>query len=172
MLFRSFLPFERAQSTTISKIEGTGLGMSIVKRLVDSMDGTITVDSREGEGSCFQVSIPLPVSPRGRRELALPQGGRVLVAERQDRQARQIMDYLSGAGLVPLRLETGLEAVTRLTEAHYEGQMPCALLLGQELEDMSPLNVASHVRQLAGPDFPILLVSEADWAQLDRKSVV
>ena len=170
-LSRIFLPFERAQSTTISKIEGTGLGMSIVKRLVDSMDGTITVDSREGEGSCFQVSIPLPVSPRGRRELALPQGGRVLVAERQDRQARQIMDYLSGAGLVPLRLETGLEAVTRLTEAHYEGQMPCALLLGQELEDMSPLNVASHVRQLAGPDFPILLVSEADWAQLEYRAV-
>ena len=48
--------------------------------------------------------------------------------------------------------------------------MPCALLLGQELADMSPLDLAQHVRQLAGPDFPILLVSEHDWAQIEYRA--
>ncbi|WP_300810030.1 response regulator, partial [uncultured Acetatifactor sp.] len=47
---------------------------------------------------------------------------------------------------------------------------PCALFLGQELEDMPVLNLASHVRQSAGPDFPILLISEADWAQLEYRA--
>jgi len=170
-LKRIFLPFERVQSTAVSKIEGTGLGMSIVKRLVDGMGGSITVDSQEGVGSCFQVSLPFSASPSGRRELALPAGQTVLVAERRDDRAGQIMAYLREAGLEPVRLTSGVEAVTQLTEAQYEGQMPCALLLGEELADMPALDVAAHVRQLAGTDFPILLVSGDDWAQIEYRAV-
>ena len=48
--------------------------------------------------------------------------------------------------------------------------MPCALLLGQALDDMSPLDLAQHVRQLAGPEFPILLVSEDDWSQIEYQA--
>ena len=170
-LKRIFLPFERVQSAAVNKIEGTGLGMSIVKKLVDSMGGTITVDSQEGVGSCFQLALPFPVSPKGCGELALPVGQTVLVAELRDDRAGQIMAYLREAGLEPVRLTRGVEAVTRLTEAQYEERMPCALLLGQELADMPAFNVAAHVRQLAGPDFPILLVSEDDWAQIEYRAV-
>ncbi len=170
-LTRIFLPFERVQNTTISKIEGTGLGMSIVKKLVDSMGGDITVESQEGVGSRFTVALPFSVSPLGRRELALPVGQAVLVAEPRDDRARQIMAYLRDAGLEPIRLTRGVEAVTRLTEAQYENRMPCALLLGHELADMSPLDAATHVRQLAGSAFPILLVSEDDWAQIEYRAV-
>ena len=170
-LTRIFLPFERVRSTTISKIEGTGLGMSIVKKLVDSMGGDITVESQEGVGSRFRVTLPFSVSPLGHRELALPVGQAVLVAEPRDDRAGQIMTYLRDAGLEPIRLTRGVEAVTRLTEAQYENRMPCALLLGHELADMSPLDAATHVRQLAGSAFPILLVSEDDWAQIEYRAV-
>ena len=170
-LKRIFLPFERVQNTTISKIEGTGLGMSIVKKLVDSMGGDITVESQEGVGSCFRVSLPFSVSPLGHRELALPVGQTILVAEPRDDRAGQVMTYLRDAGLEPIRLTHGVEAVTRLTEAQYENNMPCALLLGRELADMSPLDAATHVRQLAGSAFPILLVSEDDWAQIEYRAV-
>ena len=170
-LKRIFLPFERVRNTTISKIEGTGLGMSIVKKLVDSMGGDITVESREGVGSCFRVALPFSVSPLSRKELALPVGQAVLVAEPRDDRAGQAMAYLRDAGLEPIRLTTGVETVTRLTEAQYENHMPCALLLGHELADMSPLDVATHVRQLAGSAFPILLMSEDDWAQLEYQAV-
>ena len=170
-LTRIFLPFERVQNTTISKIEGTGLGMSIVKKLVDSMGGDITVESQEGVGSRFTVALPFSVSLLGRRELALPVGQAVLVAEPRDDRAGQIMTYLRDAGLEPIRLTRGVEAVTRLTEAQYENRMPCALLLGHELADMSPLDAATHVRQLAGSAFPILLVSEDDWAQIEYRAV-
>ncbi len=169
-LERIFLPFERVQNTTISRIEGTGLGMSIVKRLVDGMGGAITVESREGEGSCFTVALPLAASPRKRKEPGLPVGQPVLVAELHDGRAAQITACLRNAGLEPVRLSTGLEAVTRLTEAQYEGRMPCALLLGQELADMPSLDVATHVRQLAGPGFPILLVSSDDWPQIEYRA--
>lgn len=170
-LGRIFLPFERVQNTTISRIEGTGLGMSIVKKLVDSMGGSISVKSREGEGSLFRVELPMAVSVQSRMEFSLPQGQTVLVAESRGDQTGQVMTYLEEGGLKPVRLNSGLEVVTRLTEAQYEERMPCALLLGQELVDMPPLDLAAHVRQLAGPSFPILLVSEDDWAQIEYRAV-
>lgn len=170
-LQRIFLPFERVKNSAVNKIEGTGLGMSIVKKLVDAMGGVITVDSEEGKGSLFRIELPILLSGQGQEAPALPVGAAVLVAEGLPDRAEQIMSCLRSAGLEPVRLETGLAAVTRLTEAQYEGHMPCALLLGQELADMPPLDMASHVRQLAGPDFPILLVSDQDWAQIEYRAV-
>ena len=169
-LERIFLPFERVRTSQVSRIEGTGLGMSIVKNLVDGMGGQITVESQEGEGSCFRVELPLPVSAQNRPPLRLPAGQTALVAESRDDRAAQITGCLQEGGLVPMRTASGLEAVTRLTEAQVEDRMPCALLLGQSLSDMQPLDVAAHVRQLAGPDFPIVLVSEEDWAQLEYRA--
>ena len=167
-LERIFIPFERVHSSTVNKIEGTGLGMAIVKNLVDSMYGTIQVESQEGRGSRFTVSLPLP--PAARETVVLPPEGVVLVAESRDDRAQFIEKCLGESGLTPVRLETGLEAVTYLTEARYEERMPCAMLLGQELEDMPVLDVAAHVRQLAGRDFPILLVSEEDWAPMEYRA--
>lgn len=165
-----FVPFERVRSSAVDHIEGTGLGMAIVKKLIDGMGGKIRVESQEGQGSRFIVEIPLPAAPRPQQRV-LPQGQQVLLAERREDRAEQMAACLREAGLSPVRLTGGMEAVTRLTEARYEGRMPCALLLGQELEDMPPLDAAAHVRQLAGRDFPILLVSEGDWAQLEYRAV-
>ena len=169
-LKKIFLPFERVRNTTISRIEGTGLGMAIVKNLVERMGGKITVESREGEGSRFQVEIPATAA-QNRKDMALPAGGTVLMAECRDDRVAQITGYLEEEGFRLVRTRSGLETVTRLTEAQYENHMPCALLLGQELEDMSALELASHVRQLAGREFPILLVSEEDWAQIEYRAV-
>lgn len=95
----------------------------------------------------------------------------MLVAESQDRRSQQLEECLREIGLTPVRVTAGTEAVTRLTEARYENRMPWAMLLGQELSDMQPLDAAAHVRQLAGKEFPILLVSEGDWAQMEYRAV-
>ena len=164
-----FLPFERVRNDRVSKIEGTGLGMSIVKNLIDQMGGKISVESQEGEGSLFSVSVPAPVS-RTVREPSLPGGQTVLAAEAGDERFGEMETCLRQGGLEVLRERAGMDAVARLTEAKYEGRMPCALLLGQELSDMDPLDLAAHVRQLAGADFPILLVSGQDWAQMEYRA--
>lgn len=169
-LDRIFVPFERVNNSTISKIEGTGLGMAIVKSLVDRMNGQISVDSKEGAGSRFVIQIPVTVADQSRRAISLPEGKTVLMAESRDTRVGQIEEYLKECGLTLVQVRSGLEAVTWLTEAQYENHMPCAMLLGQELSDMPVLELASHVRQLAGRDFPILLVSEEDWAQLEYRA--
>jgi two-component system sensor histidine kinase/response regulator len=169
-LKRIFTPFERVSSAATKKIEGTGLGMSITKNLVERMGGQILVESQEGIGSCFTVKLPLFMMSHDTKSLNLPAGKTVLIAESRKERASQIGEYLKDGGLVPVYQENGGQAVTWLTEAQFEGRMPCAMLLGEELVDMPVLNLASHVRQLAGWDFPILLVSEADWARLEYRA--
>jgi len=169
-LKRIFDPFERVNTSTISKIEGSGLGMAIVKNLLDHMGGDISVQSEEGKGSRFHVSIPFVIAPQKQESQMLPLGQTVLVAESLDSQAEQICTYLAESGMETVHLQNGMEAVTWMTEAQYENRMPCALLLGQELDDMSSLDVASHVRQLAGKEFPIILVAETDWAQIEYRA--
>lgn len=169
-LEKIFVPFERVHSEATSKIEGTGLGMSIVKNLVERMDGQILVESEEGTGSCFTVQIPMMTAPQVTDSLHLPDGASVLIAESRKERAGQMARYLREAGLISIHQEKGAQAVTWLTEAQYEGRMPCAMLLGEELSDMQTLNLAAHVRQLAGKEFPILLVSEADWVQLEYRA--
>ena len=166
-LQRIFMPFERVKNSTIGKIEGTGLGMSIVKSLVDSMGGNILVESEEGKGSRFTVRLPISVTLQSRESLSLSDGGTVLVAENGDDGYYLIEGYLKSGGLSPVRASGGMESVTWLTERLYENNMPCAMLLGQSLSDMPVLELAAHVRQLAGPDFPIILVSEEDWTKVE-----
>lgn len=166
-LKRIFVPFERVNNSTTGKIEGTGLGMAIVKNLLDSMNGNIWIQSEEDKGSRFQVEIPLSVTLKSKKELRLPIGKDVLVVESRSYRADKITEYLKEDGLNPICIENGLDAVTQLTECKYEDRMPCAMLLGQGINGMSMLELASHVRQLAGSDFPIILVSEEDWAQIE-----
>ncbi|MCM1299650.1 MAG: response regulator [Firmicutes bacterium] len=170
-LKKIFIPFERVNNSTTSKIEGTGLGMSIVNSLVESMNGRIRVQSEEGEGSRFEVEIPLTVALQSKAEPVLPVGKDILIVEGKSYHLTQMTEYLKEGGLNPVCVENGLEAVTLLTESQYENNMPCALLLGQEIDGMTMLELASHVRQLAGADFPIILVSEIDWAQIEYTAV-
>lgn len=169
-LKRIFIPFERVNNSTTSKIEGTGLGMAIVKNIVDKMGGKIQVESKEGEGSKFHVEIPISVTLQPKTHPALPSGKSVLVVESKEGRGEQVSEYLREGGLTPLLTSNGLKAVTQLTENQYEENMPCAMLLGQETDDMPVLELAAHVRQLAGPDFPIILVSEQDWAQIEYRA--
>lgn len=169
-LKRIFVPFERVHNSTTSKIEGTGLGMSIVKNIVEKMGGTITVDSEEGLGSRFHVEIPISITLQNREKADLPLGQTVLVAESIDERYVQIAGFLKDGGLEPIHMRNGLDTVTGLTENRYEDHMPCVMLLGQQLEDMPVLELAAHVRQLAGPEFPIILVSEEDWAHIEYRA--
>lgn len=167
-LNRIFVPFERVNTAAVSRIEGTGLGMSIVKNLLDRMGGLITVESEEGKGSRFRISIPFHTASQEARQL--PEGQTILLAESLENRAQQILDCFRDSGMETVHVSSGMAAVTWLTEAQYENRMPCALLLGQELSDMPVLEMASHVRQLAGREFPIIWVAEIDWAQTEYRA--
>jgi signal transduction histidine kinase/CheY-like chemotaxis protein/ABC-type amino acid transport substrate-binding protein len=128
-----FEPFERERTSTVSGIQGTGLGMSITRNIVEMMGGTISVTSRKGEGSEFIVVLPMkkgqrqeeqPVVPDERKgtdteavaERAHLQGQRVLLVEDNALNREIAADMLSEAGLIIEEAEDGQAAVNLLLE--------------------------------------------------------
>ncbi|MDO4502848.1 MAG: ATP-binding protein [Coriobacteriia bacterium] len=121
---RIFDSFTRERDTTTGKVAGTGLGMAIVKKLVELMNGTIQVESREGEGSVFTVTIPhriaegffyessQGVSPEEREEFL--QGRRVLLAEDNELNAEIALAILEDIGLVVDHVEDGQQCLDRV----------------------------------------------------------
>lgn len=165
-LQRVFLPFERAQNTTLGKVEGTGLGMAITKSLVEQMGGVIHVESALGQGSLFTVSLPLSVGTSTENTAAL-NGKTVLVVQPGEAHAAFIRDCLTQSGAQAVILPSGTEAVTWLTQAQVEGGAPYAVLLGSAIDEAVVLDLAGHLRGQLGGEVPILLLSERDWGPME-----
>ncbi len=123
---RMFDAFSREQSATVSGIEGTGLGMGIVKKLVDLMNGVIEVESKVGKGTRFTVKIPCRITSEDESKLkkvschlkpASAEGRRILLAEDNDLNAGIATELLAEEGLQTDRAKDGVECVEMLEKA-------------------------------------------------------
>lgn len=125
-----FLPhiyeeFSRESNTTESRVEGTGLGMPIVKRLIDMLDGTIEVKSKKGEGSSFIVTIPHRIADRSKLvehagieiDPNLFKGKHILLAEDNDFNAEIAIEILTEAGFIVERAQDGEVCLDMLEKA-------------------------------------------------------
>ncbi len=161
-----FDPFERERNTTFSKIEGTGLGMSITKKLVEMMQGHIRVESRKGEGSKFSVCLQLELSDKGAAfEKNALAGRRVLVLQGAEEKLERLPGMLRHFGMEVDVASCGMEAVNLMNDADMDGTDYFAMLTGSRLEDMEISIFLPEIRARKGKDFPILLLSESDWSE-------
>ena len=167
-LKRIFTPFERVNNTTISKVEGTGLGMSIVKKMVDAMNGYISIESKPGEGTEVTISIPL-VSENVQTPDAL-RGERILVLE-ADKELRSLyQDYLTESGMLYAFGASGAEALSALTEAAFTGKRYSAVLIGKQLlEGSKALDIAAYLHE-AYPQLSLVLVSDDSWDEIEYQA--
>ena len=125
-LTKIFEPFTREQSTTKSKITGTGLGMSIVKKYVSLLGGTITVESELGKGSVFTVTLKHKIADKSyyaKKYVENPETGseilkgrNVLLAEDNDLNAEIAEIILERAGFKTERVENGIQCINRIME--------------------------------------------------------
>lgn len=163
---RIFDPFERERNTTFSKIEGTGLGMSITKKLVEMMQGDIRVVSSKGKGSKFSVCLQVELSDKGAAfEKNALAGRRVLVLQGVEEELKQLPGMLRHLGMEVDEASRGMEAVDLINDADMEGVDYFAMLTGSMLTDMEISLFLPEVRARKGKDFPILLLSENDWSE-------
>ena len=121
-----FEPFERERTSTVSKVEGSGIGMGIVKKLVGLMGGTVEVESKIGVGSTFTVTIPCRIAsedeiqakraadPADRESL---RGTRILLTEDNDLNAEIATELLQEEGCTVDRAKDGVECVDMLEKA-------------------------------------------------------
>ena len=167
-----FEAFTRERSSTVSGIQGTGLGMAITKNIVDMMGGTIAVSSREGEGSEFVVELPCAVSSKAQQAEPIPelQGLRALVADDDTDTCLSVCAMLRKIGMRSDWTGYGKEAVVRAREA-LESQDPFRVyIIDWRMPDLNGVETVRRIRKIAGDEAPILLLTAYDWADIEAEA--
>ena len=177
-----FDSFSRERNTTIGKIGGTGLGMSIVKRLVDMMGGTIEVNSELGKGSCFTVILQHRLaddsyyekksSPKHVVSQKVLKGKRILLAEDNELNAEITTTILENEGLLIDRVADGVQCVDKMD------QMPVGtydlILMDIQMPNMDGYQATKLIRQFADKEkanIPIIAMT-ANAFEEDKRNAL
>jgi signal transduction histidine kinase len=153
-----FEPFERERTSTVSKVEGSGIGMGIVKKLVELMSGTVEVESKIGVGSKFTVTIPCRIASgdetQAKRETNPSDqkclcGTRILLTEDNDLNAEIAVELLREEGCTVDRAKDGVECVDMLEKAaNGTYQM---ILMDIQMPVMNGYDAAKKIRRMDDP---------------------
>ena len=155
---RIFEPFERERTSTVSKVEGSGIGMGIVKKLVGLMGGTVEVESKIGVGSTFTVTIPCRIAlqeeAQAKREInpSNPKclcGTRILLTEDNDLNAEIATELLQEEGCTVDRAKDGVECVDMLEKAA-DGTYQL-ILMDVQMPVMNGYDATKVIRRMDNP---------------------
>ena len=177
-----FEPFERERTSTVSKVEGSGIGMGIVKKLVGLMGGTVEVESKIGVGSTFTVTIPCRIASQeetqAKRDTTSSDkkslsGTKILLAEDNDLNAEIAVELLQEEGCTVDRAKDGVECVDMLEKAANGTYQ--LILMDIQMPVMNGYDAAKKIRRmddLPKADIPIIAMtanafSEDKQAALD-----
>ena len=164
-----FEQFAREETSTVSKIQGTGLGMAITKNLVDMMGGRISVESEPGKGSEFTVSLRFPISGEQAVPQRIPQleGLRALVADDDTNTCLNVSKMLRMIGMRSDWTISGHEAVVRTQDAIEQGDGFDVFIIDWMIPDLNGLEVVRRIRRLIGSNTPIIILTAYDWADIE-----
>ncbi len=169
-LERLFEPFARAEDSRVSKIEGTGLGMTIARNIARRMNGDITVESEVGKGSQFVVTLILKLvdtqAPDTERLVDLP----VLVVDDDKSASEMTCLILENIGMKGEYVLSGREAVQKVSEHHGTNQDYFAVILDWKMPDMDGIETARAIRKEVGSDVPIIILSAYDWSTVEEEA--
>ena len=167
-----FEAFTREESATVSGIQGTGLGMAISKNIVDMMGGTISVESEEGKGTEYTVSIPFKVLGNSAKYEVVPQlqGVRVLVADDDSDTAISVSRMVQEIGMRSEWTLSGKEAVLRTKVAVEQGDEFGAYIIDWMMLDLNGIETVRRIRKLIGESKPIIILTAYDWADIEQEA--
>ena len=168
---RIFEPFERERTSTVSRIQGTGLGMAITKSIVDMMGGTISVKTRQGEGTEFIVRVSLRLQPVQRACAGLEplKGLRVLVIG-SDAHACVSMNWLlNRAGMRSAWAMSGEEAVRRIGQAAGLGDPFRVCVVDWRVPDEDGPGMVRRLRSCVA-DAPLVILTAYDGADIGQEA--
>ena len=162
-------PFERERTTTVSGIQGTGLGMAITKNIVDMMNGEISVISEVGKGTEFTISLRFPVWGGEKKEIRVPElkGLHALVADDDFNTCASVSKMLAGIGLRAEWTTSGKEAVLRATFARENGDEFHVYIIDWLMPDMNGVEVVRRIRKVIGLETPIIILTAYDWSDIE-----
>ena len=173
-----FEPFERERTSTVSKVEGSGIGMGIVKKLVGLMSGTVEVESKIGVGSTFTVTIPCRIASedeiQAKREINPSDqkclcGTRILLTEDNDLNAEIATELLQEEGCTVDRAKDGVECVDMLEKAAIGTYQ--LILMDVQMPVMNGYDATKKIRRMDDPqkaNIPIVAMTANAFSE-DRQ---
>ena len=166
-----FEPFERERTSTVSRIQGTGLGMAITRNIVEMMGGTIKVQTEKNRGTEFIICLPLRMQTGTRREekIAELSGLKALVVDDDFNTCDSVAKLLTRVGMRAEWTLSGREAVLRARQSIELGD-PCrAYIIDWRLPDMNGIEVTRQIRSL-NDDTPIIILTAYDWSDIEAEA--
>ena len=166
-----FEPFERERTSTVSRIQGTGLGMAITRNIVEMMGGTIKVQTEKNRGTEFIICLPLRVQTGTRREEKIAElaGLKALVVDDDFNTCDSVAKLLTRVGMRAEWTLSGREAVLRARQSIELGD-PCrAYIIDWRLPDMNGIEVTRQIRSL-NDDTPIIILTAYDWSDIEAEA--
>jgi CheY-like chemotaxis protein/anti-sigma regulatory factor (Ser/Thr protein kinase) len=167
-----FDAFTRERTSTVSGIQGTGLGMAITKNIVDMMGGTISVHSVQGKGSEFVVLLPCRISGHSTKVEAIPElhGLRALVADDDTNTCLSVCSMLREIGMRPDWTNYGKEAVVRAKEALEHADEFRVYIIDWMMPDLNGIETVRRIRRIIGDSTPIIILTAYDWADVEEEA--
>ena len=163
-----FEPFERERTSTVSRIQGTGLGMAITKNIVDMMGGTIEVQTAQGKGSVFIICVPLRTQDEHRpvEKITELEGLKALVVDDDFNTCDSVTKMLVKVGMRAEWTLSGKEAVLRARQSIEMSDVYHAYIIDWRLPDMNGIEVTRQIRSLHD-DTPIIILTAYDWSDIE-----
>ena len=163
-----FSPFERERTSTVSRTQGTGLGMAITKNIVDMMGGTIEVQTEQGKGTEFIVRLPFRIQAEQHHteKIAELEGLKALVVDDDFNTCDSVTKMLVRIGMRSEWTLSGKEAVLRARQSMELGDAFHAYIIDWRLPDMNGIEVTRQIRSL-GDDTPIIILTAYDWSDIE-----
>ena len=163
-----FEPFERERTSTVSRIQGTGLGMAITKNIVDMMGGTIEVQTAQGKGTEFTVCVPMRAQTEQRpvEKITELEGLKALVVDDDFNTCDSVTKMLVKVGMRAEWTLSGKEAVLRARQALEMSDVYHAYIIDWRLPDMNGIEVTRQIRSLHD-DTPIIILTAYDWSDIE-----
>ena len=163
-----FSPFERERTSTVSRTQGTGLGMAITKNIVNMMGGTIEVQTEQGKGTEFIVRLPFRIQSEHQRieKIAELEGLKALVVDDDFNTCDSVTKMLVRVGMRSEWTLSGKEAVLRARQSIELGDAFHAYIIDWRLPDMNGIEVTRQIRSL-GDDTPIIILTAYDWSDIE-----
>ena len=168
---RIFEPFERERTSTVSKIQGTGLGMAISKNIIDMMGGTIEVHTEQDKGTEFVIRVALRLQPerRSAEKIKELEGLKALVVDDDFNTCDSVTKMLVQVGMRSEWTLFGKEAILRARQSIELGDAFHAYIIDWRLPDMNGIEVTRQIRAL-GDETPIIILTAYDWSDIEAEA--